>query len=109
MTRKESLDLNWKSFISWLKLKDVYHNFKLNHDNCEKIKDYYFKNTLKETVKPSLWVRYGFIWDDTKEGNEFWFKINNEWNSFIKNNKSIIISNKQYDRIFIKKLWLDIS
>ena len=68
----------FKEFIIFLKEKEAYVNFKYNINkkfdwNQTPIK-YYIKHT-----GPINFLFSAFCWGDTKQGYEFWSKLDKEW------------------------------
>lgn len=82
MTKQKLLNLIDKNkfflrFIFFLIKTNTYKEFVKNLYNYRKIKDLetYFRYTDKR-----YYISEAFIWDDTKQGYEYWFIKNNKWN-----------------------------
>ena len=66
------LDDNLILFLNWKGILDIFINNFVNHPSFKDYKD-------KSVKTPSQ----GFIWTQSKEGNEYWWEIYDEFNIWI--------------------------
>ena len=80
-------------FISWLAKKRKFNHYYQNYSNQHSKKENYFSlylnryNTKKAIVNI---LASAFDWDNTKEGFEYWNKLNDEWNEYLEKNDNLI-------------------
>ena len=83
MKQKDKL----KIFIRFLKKNKIYHIFL---SNCFSNNGYNVRNNLKKQLTVNdfikdelknhcLFINRAFVWDETREGYEFWYNMFNEW------------------------------
>lgn len=67
-------------FFSFLKKKNVFHEFEYY---CNR--DTFFKRRIFDDVKlVNTFVSCSFIWRNTREGYDFWKKIDEDWKKTVK-------------------------
>ena len=82
--------MTWKErFFRFLKEKGVYgewvYNIRQQHPICDKkFWEYTLKSMFNEKNKCINGIFYAFDWVDTRQGNDFWLKLNNKWIKLIR-------------------------
>ena len=96
-------------FLRFLKQNNVYYLFSHNlHNNNEKpkkkiyenLKLYDYKN-INDSIAVNFFVN-AFIWEDTKEGHNFWLDLHIKWLNVI--NEHLIYGNDYEKYIILYKL-----
>ena len=66
----------------------VYKCLKAFLDNCDKHKDETFVEDLKNRyIETGYIINASFVWGDTKEGYDFWYRRSNWYRHYILTNK----------------------
>ena len=71
-----------QQFIQFLKQNNAYEQYMLNFNNRSKMSKYYSKKAFKKYFKfteEKLLITNAFDWDKTKEGFDYWDKIDDKW------------------------------
>lgn len=74
-----------EQIIDWLKGQRLYDKFTANYNRGVQHKmsvDVYLKRT-----SPANLFTCAFVWHDTREGNRYWFNINNNFLKWLNNEK----------------------
>ena len=74
------MKLSKKKFIRFLKQNNAYEQFMFafrKQNALRNKKGLYFKNY--SNAEPLKYVDYAFVWDNTKEGWEYWANLDKEW------------------------------
>ena len=67
-------------FFSFLKKKNLFHEFEYY---CNQ--NTFFERSMFDDAKlVSIFVSDSFVWKNTREGTDFWKKIDEDWNKTIK-------------------------
>ena len=75
----------WKEkFLRFLKEEGVYgewvYNIRKQHPICDKkFWECTLKSMFNENNKCIEGIDYAFYWDETRQGNDFWLKLNTKW------------------------------
>jgi len=81
-----------KKFVKFLKDNGVYNEFIYNCNNKANNafirKEWKSLKTFCTDLNDYAYIRYAFIWIETKEGYDFWNKIDDDWNKLL--NESIL-------------------
>lgn len=95
---KNVLKINGKeilnSFLKERKLKTKYYNYVKQYKN-NYINNKKSKRKLNPKITLNTYISQAFFFDETNEGYEFWFNINNEWVAYYQN-KYLSIKNLYY-------------
>ena len=74
------MKLSKRKFIRFLKQNNAYEQFMFNFRKQNPLcnnKELYFKSySNADTLK---YVDYAFVWDNTKEGWEYWANLDKKW------------------------------
>ena len=79
--------MTWrKRFLRFLKEENVYgewvYNIRKQHPQTDlDFWEFGLKNIFNEKEKCAEAINYAFFWRYTKQGHDFWSKINAEWNT----------------------------
>ena len=78
-----------RRFLRFLKEEDVYSEWVYNIYEQHPIDDKKFwegtlKSMFNEKNKCINGIYNAFYWDDTRQGNDFWLKLNNKWIKLIR-------------------------
>lgn len=89
--------IDYQQFCNFLKRNDCYYQYMLNFteqfSDIKWYKGYIFlsleDNNLSSPEKlfdfsPKFMIVWGFSWENTKEGSEFWNHIHIKWNNIFK-------------------------
>lgn len=79
-------------FFRWLKQKNEYENFCFyfvdwsnKHSGFHRWENNKLtKKQFFDIIPSSLYLLYAFRWADTKQGEEYYRKLNVEWDNFLK-------------------------
>lgn len=74
-----------EQITDWLKGQRVYNKFVQNYNRGVRHRmtlAVYLKMTASENV-----ITCAFVWHDTREGNRYWFNINNNFLKWLNNEK----------------------
>ena len=102
---KMEIVLNARRLLRFLKEKYIYAQFRRNFFNQSDVRtewvrcnffaaysEYKCNDSLSKYANSILstkdLINYAFRWSDTKEGYDFWEKINAEWRRYIKEKKT---------------------
>ena len=75
----------WKEkFLRFLKEEGVYsewvYNIRKQHPQTDLVFwNFRFKAMFCEEVKCGRAISYAFCWDDTRQGSDFWLKLDKKW------------------------------
>ena len=64
-------------FIEFLKNQGVYEKFLDNFNGQNATLT--FEDFLNTQTDPQEYVYWGFVWDETNEGREYWENLDDEW------------------------------
>ena len=99
-------------FLRFLKKKNVYTFFIYNSlTPYYKDGSFMFENTIESICdrKPNYYINDAFRWDKTKEGQDFWSVLHNEWWHLLKEldllseESNYFLNHKQINKF--KKIW----
>ena len=72
-----------EKFYEWLISKDVLFSCLFNVENQN-------SREFNPNLSPNDFIRGSFCWIDTKEGYDYWYDLNAEWEEIVKSDTSII-------------------
>lgn len=78
--------IEFKKFISFLKEHNAYCKYKYNYNRQISYKGA-FSNPIDFFGKRRAmhFINAAFVWVSTREGPNYWFKLSQEWQRFIRN------------------------
>lgn len=86
----------WIVFISWMKINNCYHRFRINFSNkfirCDNLSLIDYANKRE----PQDYMIWSFNWSCSKEDRAYWRKLNDKWVTFYYNKSEVIKHDKNY-------------